>query len=747
MLIDFDILARMGSTRARIKQVFTAQPGTEDHETRKTWESKLESRIQEGATWGLENYQFYYAADLAMDTNIITKELVPLSLFAQGKITLKDAASALKQLSPTTLAKFATFDEKGEPASIDFPAFHKIVVGLVRSFVTRRTAALSMRYVKQTPLFKFESLSTGYVAQLKADALSQRVEMIVNSYNYRHDMIQSIRDMLMYGESLEFATCAWEQEKTLRKKKGAEAFTDKVNFAVESVIAKEGIPFKKVHPTRRFYDMAYPLSSINTDTGCSYLGHWNLVPYRTVSDNPAYYNRDTISYDTSFASTIVGYRNYFELYSDTAPVNFPSATKSIGVISANNRDEQAGVYSSTDDMGDTSIMLTEYFERVTPSECGLGDYPHPVWLRLVVAADRTVVFGEFMPYTPAVYYGYNANDAKVKNMSFAMDAIAFQDQASNILTSYLSAQKASLLKLVSLDIDQIAKPEHVKYIREQFRGDSYTTTPILIEHKGAQSAELGHDRRKIVEISEASALADPTRHFIALTNVISLAERLLGISANEQGQSEQREISATENANIANVTNVSLAFMGQGVDEATAAKKKILYQGLMSKADANVRLPVVGRYTDATVEAAGFTVVDADMGEGLIDAPRQVTILGDKTALEYDYSFSSRDGSERPSNAKGAETLTLVLQQIAQIPGVLDKMGERGLYDYLNALFRMSGAPAELKLQIPDGAPPAAPAPAMPIGAEAVPAEAQATLPAAPAQVSTNDLGGFLSPQ
>jgi hypothetical protein len=340
-----------------------------------------------------------------------------------------------------------------------------------------------------------------------------------------------------------------------------------------------------------------------------------------------------------------------------------------------------------------------------------------------------------MPYTPAVYYGYNANDAKVKNMSFAMDAIAFQDQASNILTSYLAAQKASLIKLVSLDIEQVS-PEQVKYIREMFAGDNYATSPLLVEHASAQSAELGHDRRKIIEISEASALADPTRHFVALTNIISLAERLLGISANEQGQSEQREISATENANIANVTNVALAFMGQGVDEAVAAKKKILYQGLMSKAAPGVKLPVVGRYTDATVKAAGFTVVDADMGAGLVDAPRHVTILGDKTALEYDYIFASRDGSERPSNAKGAETLTLVLQQIAQIPGVLEKLGERGLYDYLNALFRMSGAPAELKLQIPDGAQPPVPA-----------APAQPTLPAAPAQVSTNDLGGFLSPQ
>ena len=746
MLIDYDILKHFGSTKARIKQVFTAQAGTDDYEIRKKWQDKIESRIHEGAQWGIKNHQFYYAADMAMDTNVVTKELVPLSLYAQNKITLVDAATKLKDISAETAAKFCTYDEKENLVSVDIPAFHKVVVALVRSFVTLRCGALSMRYVKNTPFLKYEPIGTGYVAQLKGDVLTQRVEMITNAYGYRHDLIQRIRAMLTHGFAVEFAACSWEQEKTLRKQKSSSMMADG-ELHIESVISKEGIPFKGVHPTRMFFDMAHPLSSINTDTGCSYIGHWDLVPYRDVCENPNYFNRDRIEYDTSFASVLMGYRGYFELYSATAPINFPSGGPNGSTAGYNDRDTQAGLYSTESDSKDTSILFTEYFEKIIPSECGLGDYAHPVWIRLVVAADSTVVYGEFMPFCPAVYYGYNANDGKILNMSFAHDAMAFQDQASNIMTAALLAQKSALIKLISLDIDQISDPEHVKLIRRIMAGEDLYTAPLLLEHKGVQSAEMGQDRRKIVEINETRAVSSLTEHLSNLMQLIGISERLLGVSANEQGRSEAREISATESANIASVTSISLAFMGQGVDEAQSAKKRIVYEGLMAKGESKMRIPVVERYTDATVRAAGFE--PEDDGTVVLDGvARRVTVKGAKSAIEYDYSFTNRDGSERPSNAKSAEVMTLLFQQLAQVPGLLQAWGTEGLYDFLNAIVRLSGAPSDIKFKIPDGQTGAQVGTPAEAPAEAAPAQGvlqAGTIPAAAAQVSTDKTGGFLS--
>lgn len=739
MLIDFDILKQTGATRARIKEVFTAEAGTPAHKYRVAFEEKLLSRIHEGAQWGLKNFQYFYAADLAWNGNIINKEVVPISLFAQGKISLKDCASSLKDISPETLKKFAKMDENGDPVAIDFPAFHKIVVGLTRSVVTRRTAAIANRYVKNYPLFEYEPMSTSHVANLKADVLSQRVEMVANSYGYRHDLVQSVRDMLLYGYSVEFPECAWDKQYTLRKARVAnELLADQVgdSFTVEKFVAREGIPFKRVHPTRMFYDMAYPLAAINTDTGPSYIGHWNLVPYRLVSDNQDFFNRERILFDTSFASKLVGYRDYFALYSASSPINFPTRGDNIDMASANDRDRAAGVYGTRENDADTSILLTEYFERVIPKEVGLGDYDCPVWLRLVVAADNTVVFGEFMPYCPAVYYGYNNNDGKILNPSFALEAAPFEDQMNNMLMNLLYSQRAALIKIIALDIDQIKDPKHLEIIRRIVSGDALAAGPLLIEHQGAQSADLGQDPRRIVQISESKEIASPSQFFSSIAQLLAIAERVLGVSANEFGQSEQREISATESANISGVVQTSLAFMSLGVDEAIAAKKRILYEGLMSLAESRVKVPVAGRYSLNTITAAGFEeVTDLEEGAGKEEnyshaEPRRVTVMGDKYAVEYDYYFTVRDGSERPSNTKAAEVMVLMLQQLAQIPGVIQSMGTEGLYEFLNAILRASGMGVDIRFKLQEGQPASIP----------MPQDQQPAAPAAPEVVPQGDV-------
>jgi hypothetical protein len=730
MLIDVDILKKMGSTRARIKQVFTAQAGTPDHAHRVAFEEKLMSRIHEGAQWGLKNYQYFYAADLSWNGNIINKEVVPISLFAQGKLSLKECASSLKDLSPQTLAKFAKMDEAGNPISIDFPAFHKIVVGLTRSVVTRRTAAITNKYVKNYPFYEYEPMSTSYVANLKADVLSQRIEMIVNGYGYRHDLAQSVRDMLLYGYSVEFPECAWDKQETLRKVRVSNellATEAGDEFEVEKYVAREGIPFKRVHPTRMFYDMAYPLAGVNTDTGPSYIGHWNLVPYRTVSNNKDFFNRETILYDTSFASKLVGYRDYFAIYSADSPINFPARADNIDIASSNDRDRAAGVYGTRENDADTSILLTEYFERVIPKDVGLGDYDCPVWLRLVVASDNTVVFGEFIPYCPAVYYGYNNNDGKILNPSFALEAAPFEDQMNNMLMNLLYSQRAALIKIISLDISQIKDPAHIQKIRDIVSGDALAAGPLLIEHQGEQTVDLGQDPRRIVEISESREVSTPAQYFNSIAQLLSIAERILGVSANEFGQSEQREISATESANISGVVQTSLSFMSLGVDEAIAAKKKILYEATMAMAETRVKVPVAGRYSATTIAAAGFEeVTDIDEGAGkeenyLSDTPRRVTVLGDKDAVEFDYYFTVRDGSERPSNTKAAEVMVLMLQQLAQIPGVIQSMGMEGLYEFLNAILRASGMGVDIRFKMQEGQPDALPVPPEAGGPEMMP--------------------------
>lgn len=716
MIVDLEVLSKKFKTDKRaIKTLFTAEAGSELHEKRKEWQNRIESRIHAGTIWGLENYQFAWAADLAWDSNIISKEIIPLTLYAQGKIKAREVEEQLKEISADARAQFVTKNEQGE-LEVNIPEFHKVVVSLCRSLLTKRVGSLAARYAKLQPLFDYEPYGTSYVASLKGEVLSQRVEMISNAYGYRHDLVQAIREVLMYSHVLEFPCNVWDKQKGVRKKVRSEAAdtSDTSEFEVESYVAREGIIYKRPHPTRTFWDMAHPLASINNDTGVTYLGHWTMVPFRDVGHNPCYFNRERIEFDTSFATKLVGYKNYWSIYASNSPINFPNYAQDSDIGAHNDRERMAGVYTtggtdhkSTKTDGDTSVLLTEYFEKVVPNEVGLGTYPHPVWVRLVVAADHTVVYGEIIPYTPATYWSYNCADNKILNNSFVHDAMPWQDQLSNMFSAMRARQLSSLVKLITLDIDQIPNEDLLKKIRKIVGGEELFAKPLLIERKGVQDAEMGRDPREMVSIAETTALGDPTADLRAIMMVFSLAERVLGTSSNESAQSEQRTVSATETATIADSVNNSLGFMGQGIDEAVAAKKRQLYEALIACAESRVKVPVAGRYLDKTIKAAGFEVVseedEATKLENYADEePHRVTVLGDKFALEYDYSFTGRDGSERPVNAKAAEILVQLLQPLSQ-SGVLEKAGADQLYGLINAILRLSGAGVDFQFEPKEG--------------------------------------------
>ena len=707
MLLNFDILREFDSTNERLRKIFTAEKGTPEGEIRDRWEERISGRIREGATFNLKNHKLFAAADLAWDGNIITKELIPLQLYAQGKIDVKSLVPMLNELSPETVKQFVRTDEKNNITGIDIPEFHKVVVSLVRSFVTRRTAAIATRYVNLFPLYKYEPFSTSHIARLRADVLSQRIEMNTNAFNYRHDLVQSIRNMLLYPYHFEFVTCAWERELQLRLPKNPGDMSKRDSdgkLIVESFVTREGNSFAQPHPSRVFWDQSHSPATLNTDTGLSYIGYWHVTRYGSVRKNTRYFNREKIAYSIPYMKELAGYAGYWALYFANSPINFPTLSDAGADLSGeNDREKNIGVYSPT--MDDNSVLLTEYFEKVIPKEAGFGEYPFPVWVRLVIGGDRTVVHAEILPSTPGVYYGFNNHDGRLMNASFALDIIPYQDQLSNMLTNLLHAQKSALIKILGFDMDQI--PESIrKQIQAIIEQGSLYTRPLYMEFKSSQAVEVGVNPKQAVTISETDAIQDVTTYFRSIMQLLGIAERLLGVSAFENAQSEPREVSATESVNIAQTVNTSLAFMSLGVDEAIDAKKKLLYEAFMAMGPQKVTVPVAGRYQPSTIKAAGFTLVeeqDTDTEETNYQFPKRVTVTGNKDALVYDYTFTSRDGSERPSSVKSAEVLVQLLAQLQQMPGVLDALGKERLYGILNAIGRMVDAGDDLQFEVQDG--------------------------------------------
>ncbi len=93
------ILQKFGTTRKRLRDIFekknyekpAAKASKEDKERYQNWledekvrlqfEGEIRDSLQESVSWGLRNYQFYAAVDLAWDTTAVSKTMVPLLLY------------------------------------------------------------------------------------------------------------------------------------------------------------------------------------------------------------------------------------------------------------------------------------------------------------------------------------------------------------------------------------------------------------------------------------------------------------------------------------------------------------------------------------------------------------------------------------------------------------------------------------------------------------------------------------------
>lgn len=701
-MIDEKILdKKYGTNKKAFEKLFTAEQGTDLWKKRNRWEKRIMNRIDEGVQRGLRNYQHYYASDLAWDGQVINKQVVPLIEYAQGKIDFRRCKDKISDLSEETKKKFCKYNESGEIVDFDLGKFHEVWVNLVRSLITRRVAARAVPFINRWPLFRYDPISTDFTAKLRADVLSQRIEMMTNQYGYRHDIVQILRDSLLYGHIVEFPAAAWTVQKQARKKQRAEGLTrgeyTEDEFEVEEFIEKEGIPFVRPHPTRVFHDNAYSLASINSDTGCRYIGYWDVYRFGDIAHNPNYFNRNAVEISGSFRSYLDQYHGYFEAFFDPCNMKFPNAPDGGAPPGQNDRLNNVGFYSGEHE--DSSIALVNYFEKVIPRDVGLGDYPYPVWVRLLVADKTTIIFGQIMPSIPAIYYGYNENDNREFNPSFAQEIMPWQDQLSNQMTQLLMLQKQSLIKLILLDLD-VLDEEMVVEFRKIAKADQLYVAPHVLEYHGEKARKLGQNLQDSIKIVQSDMLQNVEHYFRSIVQIVSIAERILNFSPQEQGQPAPREITAKEVDTINTTTQTMYDFIGLGLEEGSSAKKKLLYESLITKSQDKVRVPVTRQYKKETIERAGFELLNTDYTEeGAASNYRESgeqTVLGTKYALIYDYNFTSREAI-RPPDSKSAEVLVQLVTQLTQISGSMERIGEEQFFKLITEIFRLTGIQTEIR--------------------------------------------------
>lgn len=703
-MVDYDILKRFGSTKEKIKEVFTCDdPESSHYKAREAFNEKIRSRLREGITHSLDGYEMYAAADMAWDSTPIVKETIPLMLYAQKRINLAQCAKHLEGLKCAD--QFVVKDKDGEIKDINLPKLYEVSVNLVRSYVTRRLAAQATRFSGLFPYFKYEPRSTSQIGKLRGDALSQRIEIMSDQFGYRHLGSQIIRDMLLYAHTLMFPACSWERQVQWEKQPvDSELATGTEDGAtnLRARVVREGVPFVLPHPTRVFYDNLCPLSSINTDTGCRWLGFWEIQRYADIQHNPAYFNKDSIKFTEQGRQFYTRYGPYFNLYYNSTRITFPMPNPIDGSPAADN-DRQNNIAYYTHVLGDSAMFVTEYYERVVPKDVGLGEYPYPVWLRLVVASDDTVIFGEFLPSTPAVYFGLNENDSRQRNISVAHELMPYQDQLSNLYSQILLTAKADLLKIYMVDTDMLSD-EVREALRKTMESKDYYVHPLLVEYSGVKARNVGGNTRDPLTAMQTSSSTQLTQLFNAVNQLLSTVERLLVLSPQELGQPAPREISATEVNEISQSTNTVYGFISDAVDEGRAAWKKILYESLVAKGTETIKVPVTGRYTDEVVKAAGFEPITEE-SDTYEDSSLTQSVTGSKQNLIHDYVFTSRDGGDRSVNSQAAQTLTQLIGSVAGIPEVAQAIGKKKLFGMINEVFRLSGAGYDLKLEVDPGEP------------------------------------------
>ena len=284
------------------------------------------------------------------------------------------------------------------------------------------------------------------------------------------------------------------------------------NSDLETEVVKEGIVFWNPHPSRVFWDNNYPMSSINTDTGCEFIGNWDIKRFRDIMHNPLYFNTEAIGWSTRFwgmGGIYLNYKAFFDNFcSQINPPKFPQGT-TLDPAGENDRKTNIGVYNV--DLSDTSILISVYFEKLVPKDIGCGDYPFPVWVRFLVASDATVIYAEFLPSTPAAYLGINENDSKMVNMSIAHELMTYQDQLTNLFTEMLYLVQIEVFKAIGINTDCLSSTQ-VNYIRSWFSGKNWSAGPLVYEFSLKLQEELKLSPDKILTVTETKAGQSLTSH-------------------------------------------------------------------------------------------------------------------------------------------------------------------------------------------------------------------------------------------
>lgn len=706
-MVDLKILADRGIDYDGLKKKLELGSNLKQQSDRiGNLRNRIRSRCAEGRDFNIGNYKVFYALDLAWDLPFqqITPTLLS-SLMDKGPddANVKDSLKNWGVDLDKVLVEVPDNKTPGKNIQkINIPAFFEIYVPLVRAYVTTRWAKMCNDR-RLLPFMKFEPAVSNAVSRMRCDVITARGEKMARQYGYFDVMKQSIFRMLHYADQIQFPVEEWHselQEIGPETPIQGEEIKDKDGKVIaKKIVVKEGLRYHLPHPTRTFRDQAYLPNTINSDTGCTYAGYWRVMRWGEIRQNKRLYNLDSVAFG-QFNDWAGRNRDYWVNTYKGCTLNFPvSPSGSSGTSKYDNEKYVAeGCYSSATD--DKTVLVTEYFEKLVPSEFGLGDYDHPIWFRFIVAADDTVLYCVPLPYNPLIYYGYDGAEGRTRNVSMSLEVLPFQDQFSNLMTQFLLTVKQNLANLNFVDTDIIDEKDLLKV--ENF-GERFWRGINIVRASFKKFIKGGKDSQSAV-VSHKFVQQDTNAMIAAMRMILDTLERVLVMSAQEVGQAASHEQTREEIRNIQGNTSTRVVFTATAVDIAFDAWKRQIYNALMAYGQDEFYAQIaMDELVDAKkLDELGFSYATKNPVESWDEKAGTARVKATKQAIAYESFISDRDGDDRINNTESAKSMLEMLQIAANNPSVMQAIGADQLVKMLNFVGRTAGFPRDFKLSTVD---------------------------------------------
>lgn len=675
-MVDIQILAEKGITESKLRELFTAEKKTEKIER---LIKRIAGRFQDGIQNNWKHWKLYHAIDEAWDAPF-TQATVSLMKSVANKDVNNDAVySVVKDFGLSHLVsedRDSKTDKPNGKKKFNLPVFFDVTVPLVLAYVKIRWAKI-MNDRLQNPFFKFEPLKSTPIDRLRCEVITDRVQMINTQYGYYDVMKQSVLQMLLYGKVLQFIQEEWHSEKQLCRWPDG---------TVKERYVKEGLRYHAPHPSRMYWDPVHPMTSFNTDTGCSYGGYWRVVRYRDLRTNGKLWNADKIL--ISDRDWLTENRPFF---STVYPCSFPHPLQYPERNSLDRENDIQGRYY-TNEFDDAGVTTSEHFERLIPSEEGLGDYDYPVWFRFVVGGADTILYAAPLPDAPIIYYGYDADESRTLTPSLALEIMPFQDQVSNLLTQSILSVKQNLANVTFVDEDLVDEST-IRLLENS--GEAQYRHLNLIRFSGRKNRYAQQDIRHAFGSVRFQQL-DVNGTINMIGTVLNLLERILVISAQEAAAAATHEQTAEETRVIAQSTGTRMEFTSTPVDRAADAWKRQLYNYLMAYGEEEfyAQLPMSIPMDTDQLAMLGFTV--EFHGDSASD---KMLIRARKSALLVESFASTRDGRERTNNVAMATAMVQMLQGALSNAMMAQAIGPEQAVQLMNQVLEQMGLPRDFKLR------------------------------------------------